>query len=93
MTKVNDLGLNLNPTKLPKKDIFEAEKAENITKKIHATTTRKTVVAPEIIEEPVKKTSFDFPISLYKTMKKRLVDDDISMRDYVMDLIKKDLGV
>ena len=93
MTKVNDLGLNLNPTKLPKKDIVEAEKAENIAQKIHAPTAKKTVVAPEIIEEPVKKTSFDFPISLYKTMKKRLVDDDISMRDYVMDLIKKDLGV
>ena len=93
MTKVNDLGLNLNPTKLPKKDIVEAEKAENIAKKVHPSTAKKTVVTPEIIEELVKKTSFDFPISLYKMMKKRLVDDDISMRDYVMDLIKKDLGV
>ncbi len=127
MSKVKDLGLNLVPTRLPKKNIVETDKAEEITSKIHAIiaepavieeTVEKQVVekpaskpkevkkkevkvtpsvkkrtARTIIEDPdaVRKTSFDFPVSLYRSMKIRLAEDGVSMRDYVIGLIEDDL--
>ena len=128
MSKVKDLGLNLVPTRLPKKNIVATEKAEEITSKIHAIiaepaiieeTVEKQVVekpaskpkevkkkevkttssvkkrtARTIIEDPdaVRKTSFDFPVSLYRSMKIRLAEDGVSMRDYVIGLIEDDLN-
>ena len=136
MSKVTDLGLNLVPTRLPKKNIVETDKAEEITSKIHAIVAEPTVIeetiekpvvsqpetklkevkkkvaktaptpssrdasttkkrtARTIIEDPdaVRKTSFDFPVSLYRSMKIRLAEDGISMRDYVIGLIEDDLN-
>lgn len=136
MSKVTDLGLNLVPTRLPKKNIVETDKAEEITSKIHAIVAEPTVIE-ETIEKPVvsqpetklkevkkkvaktaptpssrdasttkkrtartiiedsdavRKTSFDFPVSLYRSMKIRLAEDGISMRDYVIGLIEDDLN-
>ncbi len=138
MSKVKDLGLNLVPTRLPKKNIVATEKAEEITSKIHAiapepavieeivenpvvkppepqpkevnkkvaktsptpstksrdTSSVKKRTARTIIEDPdaVRKTSFDFPVSLYRSMKIRLAEDGVSMRDYVISLIEDDLN-
>lgn len=135
MSKVTDLGLNLVPSRLPKKNIVATEKAEEITSKIHAIVpepeeqrakdkkqeakgnepkvkvkkTSKPVsntassrdisavkkrTARTIIEDPdaVRKTSFDFPVSLYRSMKIRLAEDGVSMRDYVIGLIEDDLN-
>ena len=134
MSKVKDLGLNLVPTRLPKKNIVATDKAEEITSKIHSIVAEPTVVeeptekvvvaeptskpkvalktetktppsvknsskvkkrtARTIIEDPdaVRKTSFDFPVSLYRSMKIRLAEDGVSMRDYVIGLIEDDLN-
>lgn len=138
MSKVKDLGLNLVPSRLPKKNIVATEKAEEITSKIHAIAPEPAVVE-EIIENPVvtppepqpkevkkkvektptttaaksrdassvkkrttrtiiedpdavRKTSFDFPVALYRSMKIRLAEDGVSMRDYVIGLIEDDLN-
>ena len=128
MSKVKDLGLNLVPTRLPKKNIVATDKAEEITSKIHAIVAESAVIeetvekllvvkpvskpkevskktakttpsvkkrtARTIIEDPdaVRKTSFDFPVSLYRSMKIRLAEDGVSMRDYVIGLIEDDLN-
>ena len=138
MSKVTDLGMNLVPSRLPKKNIVETSKAEEIASKIHAIVaeptpepvvekivvpeiapmpivqeakikeplakkTQKTIVAPPsvkkrsartIIDDPdaVRKTSFDFPVTMYRSMKIRLAEDGLSMRDYVIGLIEDDLN-
>ncbi len=146
MSKVTDLGMNLIPSRLPKKNIVATEKAEEITSKIHAVVpepqpipvpvvepvveksvepapkvqevkskkpeaktqnpkTPQSILAPSvssvkkrsartIIEDPdaVRKTSFDFPVTLYRSMKIRLAEDGLSMRDYVIGLIEDDLN-
>ncbi len=138
MSKVTDLGLNLVPTRLPKKNILAEDKAEEITSKIHAFAPEEVVgeaiienpvlTSPEtptkevkkkvsktsstpsaksrdvisvkkrtartIIEDPdaVRKTSFDFPVALYRSMKIRLAEEGVSMRDYVIGLIEDDLN-
>lgn len=144
MSKVTDLGMNLVPSRLPKKNIVATDKAEEIASKIHAIVAEpiaepapepavekivETVIEPEpkiqeivpntrdkkqntktqtaklppsvkkrsartIIEDPdaVRKTSFDFPVALYRSMKIRLAEDGLSMRDYVIGLIEDDLN-
>lgn len=87
MAKVQELGQNLNPMRLPKKEIVETTKAEEIATKIHAI----EEPSPVVEVEPVKKTSFDFPISLYRSVKVRVAERGISMRDYIITLIEKDL--
>ena len=95
MAKIQDLGQSLNPIRIPKKNIVEVEKAEEITTKIHAPEIPQTIMAAEpVIEpeaEPVKKTSFDFPVSLYRSIKIRVAEQGVSMRDYVIALIEADL--
>lgn len=144
MSKVTDLGMNLVPSRLPKKNIVATDKAEEIASKIHAIVaepiaepivesapepiiekivekvaepeakiqeikpkkqnvkTPQTILPPSvkkrsartIIEDPdaVRKTSFDFPVALYRSMKIRLAEDGLSMRDYVIGLIEDDLN-
>lgn len=98
MAKLQDLGQNLSPSRIPKKSILEEEKAEKITTKIHAveepqvaTPTLLPEPDPEPSTEPVKKTSFDFPVSLYRSIKIRVAEQGVSMRDYVIGLIEEDL--
>jgi hypothetical protein len=92
MAKVQELGMNLNPSRLPKKSVVESKDAEVITNKIHAEIEKKQAIIEEEVVA-VKKTSFDFPVPLYKAMKRKLVDEEVSMRDYVIGLIAKDLGL
>ena len=96
MAKLQDLGQNLSPSRIPKKSIVEEDKAEKITTKIHAVedtqvTTPPLLSDPEPSTEPVKKTSFDFPVSLYRSIKIRVAEQGVSMRDYVIGLIEEDL--
>ena len=96
MAKLHDLGQNLSPSRIPKKNIVEEDKAEEITTKIHAPEETKNTAPtppgePEPDIEPVKKTSFDFPVSLYRSIKIRVAEKGVSMRDYVIGLIEEDL--
>lgn len=44
-------------------------------------------------EEPTRRTTIDIPESMHKQIKRRLVDKDTTMKDYVLELVKKDLGI
>jgi hypothetical protein len=43
--------------------------------------------------EPTKRTTVDIPVSLHKTISKHLVDKDQTLRDYFLELAKKDLNM
>lgn len=63
--------------------------------KVVAQTPLKTVqpVAP-IVEEDIAetiKTSLDFPVSVYEDMRISLFKKRRSMKDYIVDLVRKDL--
>jgi hypothetical protein len=54
----------------------------------------KPVQAVQIIEEEVAetiKTSLDFPVSVYEDMRISLFKKRRSMKDYIVDLVRKDL--
>jgi hypothetical protein len=42
---------------------------------------------------PVQRTSFNFPADVYEAMLEHTFRQRITMRDYLVDLIKKDLGI
>jgi hypothetical protein len=43
--------------------------------------------------EPIKRTTVDIPVSLHKLICKHLVDKDQTLRDYFLELARKDLGI
>lgn len=43
--------------------------------------------------EPTKRTTVDVPVSLHKAISKHLVDKDQTLRDYFLELAKKDLNI
>ena len=45
------------------------------------------------LEEPTRRTTIDIPESIHKQIKRNLVEKDTTMKDYVLDLVKKDLGI
>jgi hypothetical protein len=54
----------------------------------------KPVQAVQIVEEEVAetiKTSLDFPVSVYEDMRISLFKKRRSMKDYIVDLVRKDL--
>ncbi|MEL6257322.1 MAG: hypothetical protein AAFR87_35340, partial [Bacteroidota bacterium] len=44
---------------------------------------------PEL--EKVKKISVDFPISLYKRVKSKAIEEEITLKGYFLRLVEKDL--
>lgn len=54
-----------------------------------------TTPAPEPAppKPPVQRTSFNFPADVYEAMLEHTFRQRITMRDYLVDLIKKDLGI
>jgi hypothetical protein len=43
--------------------------------------------------EPTKRTTVDIPVSLHKLICKHLVDKDQTLRDYFLELARKDLKI
>ena len=80
MAKKDALKSNL----IKKKPIIEETKADKIVKKVH------TPQPAE--EEKTVKTSVDFRKSLYKAMKMKLLDEEKTMREYLEELIERDIN-
>ena len=53
-----------------------------------------TAVAPEqgTLSEPITRLSIDVTKEMHKMMKMRVIESEQSIRDYVVTLIRKDLG-
>ncbi|OLY95612.1 hypothetical protein SAMN05444008_13015 [Cnuella takakiae] len=48
---------------------------------------------PKKQEEVTRRTTLDIPESLHKAIKRRLIDNGQTIKDYFLDLAKKDLGL
>lgn len=77
---------------VPIKKVAKAEPTiTNITPKNK--TAAKAVVIEDIENEVITRLSIDVSKDVHKKMKIRCIENEISIRDYVIALIKKDLGV
>ncbi len=53
----------------------------------------KEIIAEEPVNEAITRLSIDVNKEMHKAMKMRVIQTEQSIRDYVVGLIKKDLGV
>ncbi|GEM_PF-1174940 len=98
MAKVNDLKNSFSTsrkiqTALSTEDIDRiAEGLETPTLKVAASPLIKVAEKITVIPtEELVKTSLDFPLDLYKDMKINLIGRRQSMKEYLLDLIRRDL--
>lgn len=74
--------------------IAEQVEKPKIVAQPNVTPTAKPIQAVQVIEEEVAetiKTSLDFPVSVYEDMRISLFKKRRSMKDYIVDLVRKDL--
>lgn len=86
MAKINDLKNSFSATR----KTSEKPSVEDI-ERISATVEK--IMPVELVkpEEELIKTSLDFPLSMYRDMKIRLLDKRQSMKEYIWELIRQDL--
>ena len=76
------------------------EATDRIVQKLHA---EETVVEPpevkaffeEVQPEPInesRRITLDVPLDLYKQMKRRVFDDGVTLKKYILALVKDDLS-
>lgn len=85
MAKVNELKSSFSSSRKTSNKP-SADDIERISAKVETQTQTPAPVVPELI-----KTSMDFPAQLYKDMKMKLIDTRQNMKDYIVELITKDL--
>mgnify|MGYP002624033264 CR=1 FL=1 len=76
----------LKSSLIKKKPIIEEKEAQAVVQKVHEPPSVKDK------EEETVKTSVDFRVSLYQAMKIKLVQERMSMREYLEGLIEADMG-
>jgi hypothetical protein len=84
-----------------KREIVKEVKAQPVTQlleravgEIHEGATQKPVANEKKKEtEPTKRTTVDIPVSLHKLISKHLVDKEQTLRDYFLELARKDLHI
>lgn len=79
----------LNKKKPIKKETPTDEPIKKAVEAVHSEKERATTKEPE----KIKRTSFDFTMSYYKAARQEAFDNEITMKDYVMGLIMKDLDL
>lgn len=71
--------LGLSPRVEIKKSEIDIEQTERAVKEIHST------------REETKRVTVDMPVELFKAMKRKIAGEQTA-RDYILGLIKNDLG-
>lgn len=85
MSKKDDLSRDLNRGRIIKKAIDTTEeKATKIVKK---------VVNVEKEPEKLIRTTMDLPKHIHRAIKMKSASDGISLKDYIISLVKKDLDL
>jgi len=83
-TGIKGLGALNKKTTLPQRDKkIDAGLIEQATKKIHQ---------KEVVKGKTKRVSLDFPLDLYTKLKMKVFSDSTTNREYLLNLVRQDLG-
>lgn len=78
-----DFGkLDLSPKKPIKRTSTPSEKTETAVKSIHQ---------PKP-QERIKRITIDFPISTYKQIRAKTIEEEMTLKEYFIGLVERDLG-
>jgi hypothetical protein len=92
--------LKLAPKVVLKKNEPNLEATERIVDKIHAESTLPpplpqpiaVVVEPEPTETvEIRRITLDVPLDLYKQMKMKVFEDAVTLKKYILELVRQDL--
>ena len=80
---MDELGEDVNETPI-KKNLPDTDANKKIAEQEHGKTEKKSA-------KRITRTTFDFPTPIHQNMKKAAADEFLSLKDYVVMLVKKDL--
>jgi predicted HicB family RNase H-like nuclease len=84
MAKKDDIAKDLaRGRRNIKKPITSTEEAEKVIKKVHS---------PKKEEETIR-TTLDLPKYIHKAIKLKAAEEEISLKDYIINLVKVDLNL
>ena len=85
-TGIKGLGVLNKKKPLPKRaNAIDAKLIEKATKKIHE--------PKEKEKKETKRVTIDVPVGLYKKVKSKVFENGITNREYILRLIRADLGL
>jgi hypothetical protein len=90
--KLDASKLTLGTKKEISKDQKQSDEnnIETVVKKIHENSLHPS---DDALKEPTKRTTLDIPKPLHKIISRHALDKDLTLKDYFLELAKKDLGV
>ena len=74
--------LDLGNKKVVKRDSLTQDSLETAVKSIHN---------PAASKERTKRVTIDLPVSLYKRIRNKTIEEEITLKDYFMNLSEQDL--
>ena len=69
----------------------EAEVGDVAVQMIHEKKEKKPVLPPEPPKEPIVRITVDVYKSMHRAIKLRAMDNDVTIREYIIRLVEKDL--
>lgn len=84
----NTLNTNLGKKVELKKKNLNLDKVEKVSEKIH---TSKVVEKKEVEKVALQKMTIEIPKTLHKQIKVKVAQDGLKIKDYIIQLVQKDL--
>lgn len=86
----NTLNTNLGKKVELKKKNLNLDKVEKVSEEIH---TSKVEAKKEVIKVPLQKMTIEVPKTLHKQIKVKVAQEGLKIKDYIIQLVEKDLGI
>ena len=83
---------SLTQKKVLKKVAPDLQASEQIVRQVH-TKEESLSPTPEVEKEPVQRVTVDFPVSVYTALKYASFENRVTLKKYIVDLVRKDLGL
>lgn len=93
MSTAKKLDKNKLTSVLPQKKEVIKKKEDDIVQQIHEPPPHSNGTAVPAVKEPITRVTLDVPDSVYRAMKKHIVDTEETQRDYILRLLKVDLNL
>lgn len=86
----NTLNTGLGKKVELKKKNLNLDKVEKVSEEIH---TSKTVEKKEVKKVVLQKMTIEVPKDLHKKIKVKVAQEGLKIKDYIIQLVEKDLGI
>ena len=82
---------SLTQKKVLKKAAPDLQSSEQIVRQVHTEDVSPSPT-PKMEKESVQRVTIDFPVSVYTALKYASFEKRVTLKKYIVDLVRKDLG-